>query len=70
MAWPPSDAKDLLARWESQDRPEISLAPGKTISNLERWFYPTHSNGDNGTVGELSQVRQLLEAESWQEALF
>lgn len=70
MAWPPPDAQDLLARWESQDRPEIPLAPGKSISNLERWFYPTHSQGANGTVGELNQVRRLLGAESWQESLF
>ena len=70
MAWPPSDAKDLLARWEAEERPEIPLGQGKTISNLERWFYPTHFNGDNGTAGELSQVRWQLGAESWQESLF
>ena len=48
----------------------IELSPGKSISNLERWFYPLHSWGDNGTSNEIELVRGVLRPVNWQEALF
>ena len=38
--WPPSDAVDLLARWEKLGRPEIPLSPGVLVTNLGTWFHP------------------------------
>ena len=70
MPWPPSDAKDLLASWESQGRPVIELSPGKSISNLERWFHPLYSRGDNGTPQEVEVVRGVLGVKVGQKALF
>ena len=70
MPWPPSDARELIALWESHGRPVIELSQGKSVSNLERWFYPLHSWGDNGTSKELEVVRSELGAQNWQKALF
>ena len=70
MSWPPSDAKELIALWESQGRPVIELSPGKSISSLERWFYPLHSWGDNGTSNEIELVRRALGVKNWQNSLF
>lgn len=69
MSWPPTDAKELIARWESQGKPVIELSPGKSINSLERWFYPLHSWGDNGTSQELEVVRDVLGSVNWQKAL-
>jgi len=40
--WPPPDAADLLARWKELGRPEIPLSTGMTITDLDRWLYPSH----------------------------
>ena len=69
MSWPPSDARELIALWESQGKPVIELSPGKSVSNLERWFYPLQSRGDNGTSKEVEVVHGVLGAINWQKSL-
>jgi len=61
--WPPADAQQLLDRWREMESPVIPLSQGLAISNLERWFYPSHPHWPRYPgPAQLERVREELAA--------
>ena len=53
--WPPPDAQELIAMWKDLGCSRTPVAPGLSVSDLRRWFYP-EILGDR-PAGHLAAIR-------------
>lgn len=61
--WPPAEAADLIALWETAGCPELELVPGVVVWNLRLWFAPTLVPVSD-RVAQCWRVRGLLQQEN------